>query len=167
MLNIVKKLQASGKLTTRIFQNMYAPFNPHDDESKIREILANFPYKTGDGDEWIKVGSLKVMVDGGILTGTAFLREPWGLKAKEVYGIDDPNYLGVLNLSKDELKTIIKVTQEFGWKFTAHVTGGGGVDVLLSAFEEVDSKLKIKNKESILKSNQLGIIKMPKWLIMF
>ena len=176
-LDLIKKLRKSGELTIRVFYNMSAPFSPHGSQSEIREALSNFNYKTGDGDEWIKVGSLKVFVDGGILTGTAFLREPWGVKATEVFGIEDPNYLGILKFSKDELVQTIKLAEEFGWKFAAHATGGGAVDTLLSAFETVDSTNQINGKrhsiihgnfydqQAITRMNKLGIYAeiQPAW----
>ncbi len=100
------------------------------------------------------IGALKVLIDGGVLTGTAYLREPWGEGAKEIYGITDPNYRGILNLNKEELIRIITAANEFGWKFTAHVTGGGGVDVLLSALEEVDKVSPISSKRfSVIHGN--------------
>ena len=48
----------------------------------IRKDIESIGFSTGDGDEWVRVGPLKTSLDGGILTGTAYLREPWGEKAK-------------------------------------------------------------------------------------
>ena len=30
------------------------------------------------GDDWFRVGPIKIVADGGILIGTAYLREPYG-----------------------------------------------------------------------------------------
>ncbi len=136
-IKLYKKLQETGNLTVRIFQNLYTPFNSHATLNEMKAALKAFDYTTGQGDEWVKIGALKVLVDGGVLTGTAYLREPWGEGAKDIYGITDLNYRGILNINKEELARIITAANEFNWKFTAHVTGGGGVDVLLEAMEEV------------------------------
>ena len=102
----------------------------------------------------MKVGALKTHVDGGILTGTAYLREPWGNDAFEIYGITDPAYRGILNLNKQELTRIASVANELGWKFTAHITGGGGVDEFLSALEEINKTSPIDGKRfSIIHGN--------------
>jgi len=36
------------------------------------------PFRFGDGDDWVKIGPLKIGVDGGVLYGTAYMREPYG-----------------------------------------------------------------------------------------
>ena len=46
----------------------------------------------GDGDDWLKAGPLKIVADGGILIGTSFMREPYGLGARQLYGVNDPAY---------------------------------------------------------------------------
>ena len=95
-----------------------------------------------------------MVLDGGVLTGTAYLREPWGMGAKNIYGITDPNYRGVLRIQQDDLERIIGLAEERGWKFTAHVTGGGGVDVLLSAMENVNEDQAINERRfSVIHGN--------------
>jgi predicted amidohydrolase YtcJ len=153
-LNLYKTLRDRGELTTRVYQNMYIPFSTKASEEEIFKALNELGYKTGDGDDWVKIGALKTIMDGGILTGTAFLREPWGERSKEIFGITDPGYRGVLNLTKDELVRIITIAAQLGWKFTAHVTGGGGVDTLLAAYREVNQKIPISHHRfSIIHGN--------------
>jgi predicted amidohydrolase YtcJ len=33
---------------------------------------------TGAGDNWVRIGPFKVLLDGGILIDTAYTRDPWG-----------------------------------------------------------------------------------------
>jgi predicted amidohydrolase YtcJ len=174
---IFETLKEQGKLTVRVFHNMDFPFDIPAPLNEIREALQTLDYKTGDGNGWTKIGALKAVIDGGVLTGTAFLREPWGEKAAEVYGINDPAYRGELFLSKDDLVGLITAADDAGWTFTAHVTGGGGVDTLLAAFEEVQQSRNIKDKrfsiihgnfftpEAIHKMSELGIYAnmQPAW----
>jgi predicted amidohydrolase YtcJ len=153
-LKMFEKLSGNNELTVRIFQNIIFPLEGKNSLAEMRDALKRFGHKTGDGNEWVKVGALKVIVDGGVLTGTAFLREGWGEKAKEVYGITDPNYRGELFYSKDELIRLITLAYEAGWKFTAHVTGGGGVDTLLAAFEAVNQSMPVSERRfSIIHGN--------------
>ncbi len=147
-------LKKQGRLTARILQNISFPLDKNASEDEIRKKLIDWGYYTGFGDEWVRIGALKVWMDGGILTGTAWLREPWGEKAKEIYGITDPTYRGVLITNKATLLKIGKVANEIGWKFTAHCTGGGGVDVMLDAFEEINKSRPIKPQRfSIIHGN--------------
>ncbi|GJM29504.1 MAG: amidohydrolase [Cyclobacteriaceae bacterium] len=153
-LQLFRSLREAGQLSVRVFQNMYIPFDPHISLDEMRKSLSSFQYTTGDGDEWVKVGALKTLVDGGILTGTAYLREPYGKNAADVYGISDPDYRGYLNLTKEELTRIGTAANEFGWKFTSHITGGGGVDEFLAAMEEVNRLSPINQKRfSIIHGN--------------
>ena len=138
----------------RVFQNIIFPFDRKASASQIRDSLKKFGRKTGDGNNWVKVGALKVVIDGGILTGTAYISQGWGKNARDIYGINDPEYRGELFYSKDELVTLIAVAEEGGWKFTAHVTGGGAVDTLLAAYETVNlSKPLTKKRFSIIHGN--------------
>lgn len=167
--DLYNTLKEREKLTVRVFHNMAFPLNTKAPVEEMRKAIQKLGYKTGDGDEWAKIGALKAVIDGGVLTGTAFLREPWGEKAGDVYGITDPAYRGELMLSKEELVGLITVADDAGWIFTAHVTGGGGVDTLLAAFEEVQQSRDIRNKrfsiihgnfftpEAIRKTADLGI----------
>jgi len=153
-LNLYKALMTRGELTVRVFQNIRIPFSPHATAAEMQIALDSLGYKTGDGDDWVKVGALKATIDGGILTGTAFLREPWGVGSKEIYGITDPQYRGVLMISKNELVHMISVAAKSGWKFTSHVTGGGGVDTLLAAYQEVNESIPVKGRRfSVIHGN--------------
>lgn len=176
-LDLYRALKENGNLTVRVFQNIRIPFPPSASKDQMRSALKELGYKTGDGDEWVRVGALKATIDGGVLTGTAFLREPWGLKGKEIYGITDPDYRGELFVSKKELANIISLATELEWKFTSHVTGGGGVDTLLAAYQEVNKTTPIIDKrfsiihgnfftaESIQKMSDLGVYAdmQPAW----
>ena len=137
-LKIFKELRDNGQLTVRIFHNIRVPFDLNQSQEQLTEALKALGMKTGDGDEWVKVGALKVVLDGGMLTGTAFLHEGWGAKARELYGINDPAYRGELFMTRGELAKIAGAAHDVGWKFTAHVTGGAGVDTLLAVYEDLN-----------------------------
>lgn len=155
-----RQLGDEGKLTVRILQNILLHAGTNIDSLK---------HITGDGNEWARVGALKVFLDGGILTGTAYLREPWGDKARSIYGVRDPDYRGVVNFTQEELLPIVSAAHENNWKFTAHSTGGGGVDLLLDVYEKVNKIKPIANRrfsiihgnfftpEAIQRMSQLGI----------
>ena len=178
-LHMFQSLRDKDALTVRIYQNIRIPFDPQDSLDEMRTALDQLGYHTGTGDDWVRVGALKAVIDGGVLTGTAYLREPWGLAGREIYGITDPNYRGVLMLTKEELVRMITVANEKDWKFTSHVTGGGGVDILLNAIEEVSQTQSVAGKrfsiihgnfytlESIEKMKNLGVYAdmQPAWFL--
>jgi predicted amidohydrolase YtcJ len=87
-------------------------------------------------DPMLRVIGIKMFLDGGMLTGSAYMREPWGVS--KTYGITDPNYRGVLFIPRARLLPIVRETVEAGLQFTAHSVGDGAVHTLLDVYEEVN-----------------------------
>lgn len=164
-------------LTARIYQNILLNTEGKITNASITEKIKKYEHKTGYGDEWVRIGSLKVLLDGGILTGTSYMQEPWGKKANEIFGIENPSYHGIVNYSREELLAIVSVANEFNWSFTAHATGDGSVNLLLDVFNEVNRSKSIKNSrfsiihgnffsnEAIKRMNELGVYAniQPAW----
>ncbi|MBE0653187.1 MAG: amidohydrolase family protein, partial [Bacteroidales bacterium] len=153
-VRIYQDMSANKTLTARIYQNILLRTAGPVSKESVTETLRSYEGSTGTGDKWVRTGSLKVFMDGGILTGTAWLQEPWGEKAGKIFGIEDPSYRGIVNFSREELFDIVSVANEFNWSFTAHATGDGSVNILLDVFKEVDRKKSIKDKRfSIIHGN--------------
>ncbi len=162
-----QELHDKGELTVRanVTYHISAKGTPKDVAEEIRRI----PFVTGWGDDWLRVGPLKATVDGGILIGTAYMREPWGVNT-QVYGYKDPDYRGVLSITKENLFEMVKVAGELGWQLTAHTTGGGALDLLLDAYEALDRvqpiagrrfnlmHANLPNAESIRRAKRLGLV---------
>ena len=168
-------LNKQGRLTARVYVNIRTDVTGSRQE--IVEKLKNLGICTGFGDSMVRVGPLKISIDGGILTGTAYMRQPWGTRAKEIYGFDDPTYRGVLSYNLKQLRSIVSAADELGWKFTAHSTGGGGVDILLDTFEAIQREMPQRDRrfsiihgnfytpEAIKRAAKLGVIAdcQPAW----
>jgi predicted amidohydrolase YtcJ len=149
-----RDLRQAGKLTVRVFGNVMVSKGAAKSYNSLVDSLKALNYTTGTGDEWIRYGALKIVLDGGILTGTAYMREPWGTNAQTIFGITDPTYRGIINYTRGEVLTIAKAADELNWKFTAHSTGGGGVDLLLDVYDEVNKTKPIKDlRWSIIHGN--------------
>lgn len=137
--------------------------------AQARAEIERLPFVTGWGDDWLRVGSLKIVMDGGILIGTAYLREPYGDNT-DVYGYHDPDYRGVLAVPRENVFEIARAANEHGWQMTAHVTGGGSLDVLLDAYEATDREHSIRdrrftvthgnfpNQQAIARAKKLGVV---------
>ena len=91
---------------------------------------------TGVGDRWVRIGPLKVFLDGGMLNGTAYMREPWGVGP--TYQITDPEYRGLLFVEPDVLAIVAEEAARRGWQMTAHIAGEAAMDALLDAYEQAD-----------------------------
>ena len=69
-------------------------------KERIRQIGAESAVQ--GSDDWLRIIGIKTFLDGGMLTGSAYMREPWGVS--EIYAITDPDYRGVLFIPKERLR---------------------------------------------------------------
>jgi predicted amidohydrolase YtcJ len=132
---LYQDLRRRGELTVRSYVTYLIGAKGTPDQT--REEIESIPFVTGMGDEWFRVGSLKVVADGGILIGTAYLREPYGPNTA-IYGYSDADYRGVLAVPKENIFEMARVANRLGWQMTAHTAGGGATDVLLDAYEAAE-----------------------------
>ncbi len=86
-------------------------------------------------DPWLRVVGVKTFLDGGMLTGSAYMSQPWGVST--IYGISDPAYRGVLFIQRERLRMMVRTALEAGLQFTAHAQGDGAIEELLSVYEEL------------------------------
>ncbi|HEY3131083.1 MAG TPA: amidohydrolase [Acidobacteriota bacterium] len=140
--HLYEQLRNQGRLVVRSRVTIRLPGTTAEEaESFIR----NLPFKPGAGDEWVTAGPLKIVVDGGILIGTAYMREPYGRKAMPLYNLRDPNYRGSLSLTPDSVTALITTGHRLGWQMASHVTGDAGVDIVLDAVEAAGRVRPIEN----------------------
>jgi predicted amidohydrolase YtcJ len=86
-LALYSALKDDGDLTCRVYVNqaVAATLTPDEIEARVTAI-ANTPLATKNNLLW--VGGVKMFLDGGMLTGSARMVEPWG--TSPIYGITDP-----------------------------------------------------------------------------
>ena len=147
-IDLFRDLEKSGELTVRVnCTRMMEPVPKTLDEAlkKLNALTsgtnktATIYGPTGHGDDWVRMGPLKVLLDGGMLIGTAYMREPWG--TNEVYQITDPNYRGILNVKPELLKALYLEAAKRGWQLTAHCTGEASMDVLLDTYKNIAKEI--------------------------
>ncbi len=129
-----------------------------------------------ENDPWLRIVGIKTFLDGGMLTGSAYMRQPWGVS--RIYAITDPNYRGVLFIPKERLVPMVRAAVESGLQFTAHSVGDGAVHALLDAYEEVNETVPIQksrpcishsnfmSREAVARAARLGVVMdiQPAWL---
>lgn len=170
-----RKLLENDKLTLRIAASHALATNGAVEEvqKRIRKIAENPLCK---GSPMLRIVGVKAFLDGGMLTGSAFLREPWGVS--KIYSITDPQYRGLLFIEKEKLREFVKTTAENGLQFTAHSVGDGAVHTLLEVYAELDGKVDLRktrpclthanfqSKEAIALMAKHGVVAdiQPAWL---
>lgn len=145
-LDLYLDLQKSGELTVRV--NVARSFDPSGTREEVVRRLEALPGKdardgpTGVGDDWVRIGPIKLFLDGGMLNGSAYMRQPW--PKGETYQIVEDDYRGLLFIQPDQLQMVVEEGAKRGWQLTAHTAGEGAMDVLLDAYEFVNRKTPIK-----------------------
>ena len=127
------EMKRAGRLRVRATVTVRIP--RADDPAAVERFIQGLPFRFADGDDWLKVGPLKIVADGGILIGTSFMRDPYGPGARQLYAVDDPSYRGFLTLTPEQIASAVAIGHRLGWQVVAHVTGDAGVDVVLDAIE--------------------------------
>jgi predicted amidohydrolase YtcJ len=141
-IEIYQRLRTRNELTVRAkLSHQMSNLGPIGDlESSIRNVAQQPLFK--NGDDFLRIIGIKLFLDGGMLTGSAYMRQPWGIS--EIYSIKDPNYRGVLFIPKDRLIRMIGAAFENDLQFTAHSVGDGAVETLLEAYAEVNKTIPIR-----------------------
>ncbi|HTA29689.1 MAG TPA: amidohydrolase [Candidatus Cybelea sp.] len=151
-IDLFRDLEKTGELTvrvncTRLMDDIGATL---DDAITNLDAITNsgrgkLPYgPTGVGDDWVRIGPLKVFLDGGILVGTAYMRHPWGIGP--TYQITEPAYRGQLNCDPVLLGELYEEAARRGWQLTAHCTGDAALDTLLNIYQRIQFKQDIRER---------------------
>jgi predicted amidohydrolase YtcJ len=170
-----RKLQDNDRLPLRvaISQHVETIKGVSTIREEIRKIARDSLCKPSTQ---LRIIGIKTYLDGGMLTGSAYMREPWGVS--KIYAITDPNYKGVLYLPREKLLPIVQATIEANLQYTAHTVGDGAVHLLLDVYEELSRTMSIKqtrpcithsnfmSKEAVELLPKLGVVVdiQPAWL---
>lgn len=131
----VQSLHEEGKQTVRMRYTLMAPLQNED------AFLAELESLTLDA-EYGAVRFLKNTVDGGILTGTSLMQEPF-INKEEIfglYGVGD-DWRGNHVTKHEVLTKCIRLAHRAGLQHSAHCVGDGAIKALLDAYADVgDSK---------------------------
>jgi predicted amidohydrolase YtcJ len=120
--------------------------------------------RTGLGDEWIRVGAMKLTCDGSISERTARLSEPY---------IGRPRDFGILVTGEDELYASARKAHDADWQLGVHANGDVAIDLTLRVFERLqrerprrDPRYRIEhctviNDDLVRRIRNLGVIPTP------
>ena len=84
------------------------------------EAMTAFGKKSGDGDEHLRVGPIKIFVDGGFTGPAAYTKEPYK---------GETDYRGKLSIDPGELTTIIRELNAAGWQTGIHAIGDAAIEL--------------------------------------
>lgn len=118
-----------GKMKVRVYEQCI-----FSDIRKLEEFLAK-GYTTGWGNEYFKIGPLKILADGSLGARTAYLREPYN---------DDRETTGIHLFTQEELDRFVLTAHNGGMHVAIHAIGDGA---MYMAFESIEKALRENPRE--------------------
>ncbi len=115
---LLQDLANNGQLELRV--TIYIP------HQEMEGLLAA-GMRSGHGNEWLKLGGIKIFADGSLGSQTAEMRAPYE---------NDPDNFGIAHLPESELRAIIRTAAEHGLSPAVHAIGDAAVRKVLQAFEQ-------------------------------
>ena len=136
-LDAILAARRASLLTLRY--NVYLPGFGVRDPARIREIIAKSPLRQDEGDEWVRIGGIKLLVDGGFEGG--HMSKPFAGE----YGKDGTFY-GLTVVPPREYNAVVKTINDLGWRATTHAVGDAAIDQVLDAYEAANAEHPIAGK---------------------
>ena len=130
-LDAILAARRAGALTLRY--TLYLPGSGVRDPARIRDIIAKSPLRQDEGDEWVRIGGIKLLVDGGFEGG--HMSEPFAGE----YGKGGTFY-GLTVVPPREYNAVVKTINDLGWRATTHAVGDAAIDQVLDAYEAADAE---------------------------
>ena len=120
--------------------------------------------KTGFGDDWLRLGPVKIFADGSLVGRTAALIDPYD---------GDGDGCGYLQADAADLQATIIAAHRSGWQVATHAIGDLAIDVVLDAYARArqeyprrDPRHRIEHfavvqPRQVARAAELGVIAVP------
>jgi predicted amidohydrolase YtcJ len=145
----------AGDLSFRVYHFLFSDFIP-------RMIAAGV--RTGLGNDWVRIGAMKMVADGSISERTAWVSEPYTGR---------PNDHGIQVRTEEQLYHDAKPAYDAGWQIATHGNGDLAIDVILRVYARLqrenpraDPRFRIEhctviNPDLVRRMKAQGVIPAP------
>jgi predicted amidohydrolase YtcJ len=133
---LLQEMRRRGVLTLRV--NQLLRLNADSGET-MRAAIASTGVKPDEGDEWVRIGGMKLGVDGGFEGG--WMREPYA----EPWG-EHGTFRGVNTVKQAPYTDVVKELNRLGWRVATHAVGDAAIDEVLAAYEAANMERSIVGK---------------------
>ncbi len=134
---LLEEMSRRGQLTIRV--NQLLRFPAADDAAKMRAAIAATGLTPDQGDEWVRIGGMKMGVDGGFEGG--WMREPY----QEPWG-EKGTFRGVNTMKQAAFTDVVKELNRLGWRVGTHAVGDAAIDEVLAGYEAANAERSIVGK---------------------
>ena len=133
---VLQEIRGKGLLTMRVNQLLRPPAT---NAAQLRTMLAAANLKPDEGDEWLRIGGLKLAVDGGFEGGwmTELYAKPFDEGGK---------FYGINTFKQAEYTEVVKEANRLGWRVATHAVGDAAIDEVLAAYEAANAEKSIVDR---------------------
>ncbi len=124
-IDAFRKARIEGQFKPRIYALIWTVLEDFLDNGVKLDDLG---IRTGCGDDWLRIGGVKIFADGSIPGLTAALSEPYHCA---------PDTTGDLIFSPQELENRFRRYHEAGFQIAVHANGDRCIQTVIDAFEAV------------------------------
>jgi predicted amidohydrolase YtcJ len=105
----------------------------------MRSALERSGLKPDEGDAWLRIGGIKLGVDGGFEGG--WMREPYA----EPWG-EGGRYRGLNTIPAAAFTSTVRELNRLGWRVATHAVGDAAIDEVLAGYEAADADRPIASR---------------------
>jgi predicted amidohydrolase YtcJ len=113
-----QRLHEAGRMPVRTYLMMML--------DETLDDLVSLGIRTGFGDEWVRIGPAKLLIDGSIGGRTARMHVPYE---------GEPDNVGLWMMPPDEFKAKVRRAHDAGFQVGIHAIGDAAIDLVLDAYE--------------------------------
>lgn len=132
---LLEELKRQGRLTMRV----NALLRPGGTPQAIAKTLDASGLAPDGGDAWLRVGGVKLAVDGGFEGG--LMREPYA----EPFG-EGGSFRGLQTQTRESFEAAVLALHERGWRVATHAVGDAAIDLVLDVYERAHARRSIADR---------------------
>jgi hypothetical protein len=160
MLRTFQELNSQSRepLVTRILFPLVPASGPREE---VRRFVESWQVVTGFGSDELRLGPLKIFIDGGVTSGGAWFKKPYKNR---------PGHYGIPQVDRVTLLEAVTLADRLGWQLHFHTCGDAAVDLALDALEEAQkanhssgrrhalTHIYVLSAEQIARMQRLGVV---------
>ena len=151
-MRVLQKLKERGMLPLRVYALI---------PIKYLDNLVELGLSTGFGDEKLRIGSVKILLDGSLGGRTAALKQPYN---------DAPDTKGMMLYTRKQLKQFAEKAHEANLQLAIHVIGDKAAETVLDTLEKIVKKTSrtdhrhrlehasVLNPQLIGRAREIGVV---------
>lgn len=132
---MLQEMQKRGQLTIRINALLRPPVGANG----IDPSLAASGIKQNEGDEMLRVGGMKLAVDGGFEGGLMrdLYEKPWD---------ENGTFRGLQTIDTERYIAAVRELNRQDWRVATHAVGDAAIDLVLNAYEKANAERAIVDR---------------------